>query len=77
MLKKTIVFILIKIKNMTNLEIILILSLWIIYGIYFAKAWIKEEDRYDEHDITFSYIASILFSPICLIIRIFRGIFWF
>jgi len=57
---------------MTTLEITLTVIMWILYGTFNAK----QHDFYDIYDqgetLTF---FNILFAPIALLIRIFRGVF--
>lgn len=60
---------------MTTLETILILILWISYGVFTAFQISKDAFDMDNNDISGLYIVSILFSPILLIIRAIIGIF--
>jgi hypothetical protein len=56
---------------MTTLEIILLLTLWIIYGVFSAY---QEEETNSDYTIG-TYIMYIIFAPIVLIYRILIGIF--
>lgn len=57
---------------MTTLEIILIITLWISYGVFNAY----QHDWFEGYEINyFCTFITILFAPIALVIRIFRGIF--
>ena len=59
---------------MTGLEVLLIMILWVLYGIWSAKQEV-EEGGVSNEDAVGVYIFSILFSPLVLIARIIKGIF--
>ena len=59
---------------MTNLEIILLIIVWIVYGVFNTY----QHDWYDDNAIEvmwFIIFLNVLLAPIALIVRIFRGIF--
>ncbi len=57
---------------MTTLEIILITTFWIFYGVFNASQHDFYDDDYETQ--TFFVLANIVFAPIALIVRILRGI---
>jgi hypothetical protein len=59
---------------MTTLEIILLATLWVIYGIFTAY---QSTGKYDSDDIEIigTYLVSIFFSPVIFIIRMVIGVF--
>lgn len=62
---------------MTTLEIILIATLWIIYGVFNASQhdWYKNYSTEEPEQQMFIFF-NIIFAPIALLIRIFRGVFY-
>ena len=60
--------------NMTNLEILLIATIWIMYGVFSGYRWNEIGRGYTEE--AGIYVVCILFSPAVFIVRIIAGIFW-
>ena len=62
---------------MTTLEIILILIIWICYGIFnsYQHQWFIY-DFDNEASSNVGVILTIVFAPVALIIRIIRGVFF-
>lgn len=57
---------------MTTLEIILIVIVWITYGVF--NSW--QNDWHDDEDGKEIFIIiNIIFAPLALLIRLFRGVF--
>lgn len=61
---------------MTTLEIILTAIIWIAYGVFnsWQHDWFKD---YDPKDYEVIVLINIIFAPVALMIRLYRGIFYY
>ena len=58
---------------MTTLEILLIIIVWVSYGVF--NSWQHDWFKFDYNFEPLAVIICIAFAPIAIIIRILRGIF--
>ena len=57
---------------MTTLEFVLILIIWVSYGVF--NSWQHDYYKFSDSE-NFFISCNIIFAPIALLIRIFRGVF--